>query len=87
MALAAREGAPYVMPTLRTVQDRTYPLSRSVYIYINRAPGKPLEPRQREFLRYILSREGQQAVVRNANYLPLAPGIVAEERRKLDGRS
>ena len=85
VALAAREGAPFVMPTLQTVRDRTYPLSRSVYIYINRAPGKALESRQREFLRYILSREGQQAVVRNANYLPLTPDIVAGERRKLDG--
>ena len=87
LALAAHEGAPYVMPTRQTVQDRTYPLSRSVFIYINRAPGKALEARQREFLRYILSREGQLAVVQNANYLPLTRGVVAEERRRLDGGS
>jgi phosphate transport system substrate-binding protein len=87
LALAAREGGPYVTPTWETVQDRTYPLSRSVFIYINRAPGKPLEPKQREFLRYVLSREGQDAVVRNANYLPLTAETVSEERQKLDGGS
>ena len=84
LALASRDGAPYVMPTRETVLDRTYPLTRSVFIYINRAPGKPLERKQREFLRYILSREGQEAVARNGNYLPLTAAVVAEERRKLD---
>ena len=85
--LAARDGAPYVMPTLQTVRDRTYPLARSVYIYINRAPGKALAAPQREFMRYILSREGQEAVARGDNYLPLTPQLVSEERRRLDGGS
>jgi phosphate transport system substrate-binding protein len=56
-----------------------------VYIYINRAPGKALASPQREFLRYILSREGQEAVARSGNYLPLTREVVAEERRRLDG--
>jgi phosphate transport system substrate-binding protein len=84
VALAAGEGGPYVMPTRDTVQDRSYPLSRSIFIYINRAPGKALEPKQREFLRFILSREGQDVVVRNANYLPLTREAVDAERAKLD---
>ena len=86
LALAAHPGGPYIAPTRETVMDRSYPLTRSVFIYINRAPGKGLEPRQREFLRYVLSREGQEAVVRNANYLPLTRAVIDEERHKLDGR-
>ena len=86
LALAAEPGGPFVLPTRETVQDRTYPLARSVFIYTNRAPGKLLESRQREFLRFILSREGQEAVARNGNYLPLTRAMVDSERLRLDGR-
>jgi phosphate transport system substrate-binding protein len=57
---------------------------RNIYIYLNRKPGTPVEPKLREFLRYILSREGQQIVADNASYLPLTGALVAGERRKLD---
>src|SRR6266567_3498113 len=63
LAIAAAESGPYVAPTRETMYRRTYPLSNAVYIYINRAPGKPISPRLKEFLTYILSREGQQDVV------------------------
>jgi phosphate transport system substrate-binding protein len=85
VALASGEGAPYVMPTLETIRNRTYPLTRSVFIYVNRPPGKPLAPKEREFLRYVLSREGQEAVEANGNYLPLTAAVVAEGRGQLDG--
>lgn len=84
LAVAPREGGAYVMPTRETFQDRTYPLVRSIYIFLNRAPGKPLDPKLREFLRYILSREGQETVARNGSYLPLTPAVVSEQLRKLD---
>ena len=86
LALAANPGDPYVTPTRETIRERSYPLSRSVFIYINRAPGTPLEAKQREFLRFILSREGQEAVARNGNYLPLTRAVVDTERLKLHGR-
>lgn len=84
IALAQTDGGPYVMPTKETVQNRTYPLTRSVYFFLKRPPGQPLDTAQREFLRYILSRQGQEDVVRNGNYLPLTPGVVAEMRKKLE---
>jgi phosphate transport system substrate-binding protein len=84
LALAAREGAPYVAATLDTVQDRSYPLSRQVYYYLNRAAGKQADPLQREFLRYVLSREGQEAVQRDGKYLPLTAEVVREQLKKLD---
>ena len=60
-----------------------YPLARFLYVYVNRAPGKPLDPLVREFLKLVLSREGQEVVVKDG-YLPLTAAIVSEERKKLD---
>jgi phosphate transport system substrate-binding protein len=84
LAIAAADGAPYVAPTRETMYRRTYPLSNAVYIYINRAPGKPISPRIREFLSYILSREGQQDIVDDGMYLPLNPDAARIERGKLE---
>jgi phosphate transport system substrate-binding protein len=71
IALAAHEGAPYVEPTLESFRDRSYPLVTGLYIYLNREPGKPLAPRLREFLTYLLSRDGQQRVAEDGMYIPL----------------
>ncbi|MDB5906432.1 MAG: phosphate transporter substrate-binding protein [Massilia sp.] len=84
LALATSAAGPYVSATLETVQDRSYPLSRLVYYYLNRAPGKKVDPLQREFLRYVLSREGQEAVQRDGKYLPLTAELVREQLKKLD---
>ena len=84
VALAAEEGGPYVAPSKATFQNRTYPLVRNLYFYLNRKPGTPVEPRLKEFLRYILSREGQEAIVANGNYLPLPAEVAAAQRARLD---
>lgn len=70
LALAAKDGASYVPFSLETVANRTYPLSRSMYVYLNRAPGKPVDPKIAEFLRFILSRQGQESVVQQKVFLP-----------------
>lgn len=64
LALARDDGA-YVEPTLQSVRDHTYPLWDEMFYYVNRTPGKPWDPKLKELLRYILSREGQQEVVRD----------------------
>jgi len=84
IALAASEGGPYVAPTKQTMADRTYPLARRVYIYLNRPSGLPVDPKLREFLRFILSREGQRILADHGTYLPLTPAVVREQRTKLD---
>ena len=83
VALAAAPGGPYVPPTAETFYRRTYPLGNDVYLYLNRPPGQALPPRLKEFLRYILSREGQQDVVDDGMYLPLTPADARGEREKL----
>jgi phosphate transport system substrate-binding protein len=84
LALAGRDGGPYVEPTRESFQNRSYPLTRSIYVYLNRPPGQPLDAKSKEFLRYILSREGQEAVQREGKYLPLTAEMVREQLKKLE---
>lgn len=85
VALARTADGPFVAPSLATLQDRSYPLTRSAYLFVNRPPGRALEPAVREFLRYILSREGQEAVEgRSADYLPLTAALAADQLKKTE---
>ena len=84
LALAADDRSPFVELTKANVASRAYPLTRTVYFYINRAPGKALDPAVREFFRYILSREGQAEVARQEIYLPLTPAMALKERVKIE---
>ncbi|MBI1751126.1 MAG: PstS family phosphate ABC transporter substrate-binding protein [Acidobacteria bacterium] len=52
----------FIEPTLETIQKATYPLTRFLYIYVNKAPGRALDPAVKEFLRFVLSKEGQAGV-------------------------
>jgi phosphate transport system substrate-binding protein len=82
--LSVNDGGPYVMPTVETVYSHAYPLSRYVYIYINRPPGKAIPPKVKQFLELVLSRDGQQVVADEGVYIPLTPQVVAQERKKLE---
>ena len=84
LALAKTKGGPYYKGTFEEVVNHTYPLSRVVYIHIDRPPGQALDPKIREFLRYALSKEGQEAVLRQNSYLPLPPRFVRESLRMLE---
>ncbi len=83
LALAQKEGVQAVEPTAENVYKGAYPLARFLFVYINKEPGKPLEPLVREFLKFVLSKEGQEIVVKDG-YLPLPAKVAAEERRKLE---
>jgi phosphate transport system substrate-binding protein len=84
LALAANDSGLYYEATKENLIQRNYPLTRFITTFINRAPGKPVDPRVKEFLRYILSREGQEAIVRDGNYLPLSEDSIREQLRKLE---
>ncbi len=81
--LSEEPGAKCVAPTVQSVYDHSYPLARFVYVYVNKKPGVPLEPKIREFLKAALSFEGQQQVANDGVYLPLQPTVVREELAKL----
>jgi len=82
--IAPRGSAKFVELNLQTLRSRQYPLADEVYFYLKKVPGKPLDPKVREFVRYILSREGQDMVQKDGKYLPLPAAIVAEQLKKLD---
>jgi len=83
IALAPRGSDAYVMPSQESFRDRKYPLVRSIYLYFDRKPGDALDPKLREFLRYALSREGQQLVA-DGDYLPLNAESAREQMARLD---
>jgi phosphate transport system substrate-binding protein len=83
VGLAEKEGGEFSSGSYEDVVSGKYPLSRFLYVYVSKAPGKPLDPLVREFLKLVLSREGQEVVVKDG-YLPLTAAIVAEERRKIE---
>ena len=83
VALAENSNGPYYKGTFEEVLDQKYPLSRVIYIYVNRAPGQPLDPKVREFLKFVLSAQGQDDVVKEGIFLPLPAAMVKEELAKL----
>jgi phosphate transport system substrate-binding protein len=78
----SEDDGPYVPLTEANVQNRTYPFKRDAYIYIDQQPGKRMDDRAREFMRYILSREGQLDVKDFGMFYPL-PRSVVETQLKL----
>jgi phosphate transport system substrate-binding protein len=68
--LAENEGMPYVMPSSMTITDQTYPLRRVLYLYVNKDPKGTLPPAAQEFLAFLMSQEGQEAVIK-AGFFPL----------------
>ena len=85
VALARTPAGPYVPYTMETVHDRSYPLFDEIYMYVDQAKDRSLAPKVKEFLRFIVSREGQEAVQRDGKYLPLTAAVAREQLRKLDG--
>jgi phosphate transport system substrate-binding protein len=83
IALAWTPAGPYVLPTEASLIDESYPLVRIIPAFVDRAPGKPVAPAVAEFLRYILSRQGQRALIEQSGYLPLGRAILLRERGKL----
>jgi phosphate transport system substrate-binding protein len=84
LAVARTVSGPFYAATKETLINRQYPLGRIIPAEIDRVPGQPVDPKVKEFLRYILSREGQEDIVRNGKYLPMPPEAAERERKKLD---
>ena len=80
VALAKKEGAAFVEDNEQNALNGTYPLSRFLYVYVNKAPNKPLDPLEAQFLKLVLSKTGQQVGVKDG-YIPL-PAKVAEKAIK-----
>ncbi|MCG6201875.1 PstS family phosphate ABC transporter substrate-binding protein [Psychromonas antarctica] len=78
----SKKGGSFVEATMDNALTGKYPLSRFLYVYVNKHPNKPLSPLQTEFLKMILSQQGQ-AIVKKDGYIPLPAAIVNKELAKL----
>ena len=78
VALARKDGDPFIETDPAQVYAGKYPLARFLYIYVNQVPNQPLDPLVKQFLLYVLSHEGQEVVVKDG-YLPLIGKTVTAE--------
>lgn len=83
LPVAAQEGGPFIAHTIENVQNRTYPLFNEAYFYFSLKPGTEMNPLVREFLKFVLSQEGQAEVQRDGKYLPLTAEVGREQLRKV----
>jgi phosphate transport system substrate-binding protein len=90
LALSETKAGPYFPLTRENVASRSYPLHRPVYIYYTMDTVKTEltptlgDPRVKEFLRYILSKQGQQDVAQDGSYLALPTAVIREQLKKLE---
>ncbi|BCA54634.1 Phosphate ABC transporter, periplasmic phosphate-binding protein [Nitrospira sp. KM1] len=86
VAVAEGVDKPYIFPTAETVMSGEYPLSRPLYLYVNKNPSKVWDPKALEFLRFINSREGQETVSRTGVY-PLSSSQLASNQTVLQNEA
>jgi phosphate transport system substrate-binding protein len=80
--LSAAPGTPASDGSYQDVTSGKYPLARFLYVYVNKSPNRQLDPLQLEFLKLMLSKEGQEVVVKDG-YMPLSAKQVQEELAKI----
>lgn len=84
LAVAKSAEGPYVPLTMESERDRTYPLWGEQSFWVEAKPGQPLDPKVYEFIRFVLSRQGQEFVQHDGKYLPLTAQVAAEQMSRLD---
>jgi phosphate transport system substrate-binding protein len=83
LAVAKDDNGPYVEYSIDTLQDRSYPLWGDQSFWVSVRPGAKMDPKVREFIRFVLSREGQELVQKDGKYLPLTAKVAREELDRL----
>lgn len=79
--LSPKEGSPFEEANEENAISGKYPLARILYVYVNKAPNKPLTPLENEFFKMVLSKSGQ-ATVEKDGYIPLPSALAAKELAK-----
>ena len=80
--LSKKPGGNYIAATPDNAVTGSYPLSRFLYVYVNKHPNKSLPPLEKEFIKMVLSRQGQQVVIKDG-YIPLPAKVVEKYLGKL----
>ncbi|HEX9496319.1 MAG TPA: phosphate ABC transporter substrate-binding protein, PhoT family, partial [Candidatus Limnocylindria bacterium] len=84
LAIAEADGGPFLPPGQAEVASGRYPLSRVFYIVVDKVPGRPLDPLLVEWMRFILSRDGQRQVVEHGIFDPLRAEALRRSLALLD---
>ena len=77
LPLSKKTGEPFVEAEPKNAIDGSYPLARVLYFYVNKRPNQPLAPLEREFVKLVLSKQGQEVVVKDG-YVPLPAALAAK---------
>jgi len=80
--IAASAGEPCHPATAERAYAGEYPIARFLYVYLNKPPNAPLDPLRAEFVRFVYSRQGQEAVVKDG-YFPVPASVAREDMTKL----
>ncbi len=80
--LAAKEGGQCFEADAKNAYSGDYPLARFLYIYLNKKPNQPLDPLMTEFIKFVLSKEGQQIVIKDGFY-PISKALADEDLQRL----
>ncbi len=83
LELAETSAGPYYGYSIENLRSRRYPLFDQIYAYADADHARVADPKVREYLRFIVSREGQEAVMRDGKYLPLTAEAAREQVKKL----
>ena len=75
--LSKKAGGKYIDATPDNAVSGKYPLSRFLYVYVNKHPNKEMAPLEKEFIKLILSQEGQGVVIKDG-YIPLPAKVVSK---------
>lgn len=83
LPIAEKAGSEAFAANQQNAYSGDYPIARFLFIYVNKAPNRALEPLTREFFKLVLSKEGQEVVVKDG-YFPIPASIADEERKKIE---
>ena len=78
----SKKGGAFIGATPDNAINGTYPLARFLYVYVNKAPNKDLSPLEREFVKLVMSKVGQEVVVKDG-YIPLPLKVVNKTLKSL----
>jgi phosphate transport system substrate-binding protein len=84
IAVSRTADGPAIALTADNVANRSYPLARDAYVYVDKPPGRAMDPKVREFMRFVLSREGQEIIAKRGPYSPIPADYLHAQLKKLE---
>src|SRR6266851_2507168 len=84
IAVSRTADGPAIALTADNVANRSYPLARDAYVYVDKPPGRAMDPKVREFMRFVLSRDGQEIIAKHGPYSPIPVEYIRTQLKKLE---